>query len=110
MDQATALPQLGHLKRSLPLRFTIDHGTWSIGTWLISHDGSHVTQNRKASVSLPPTGSSTDGWIATNPRQVEQYRAGKKTVMGFFVGQIMKATNGQANPKLVNDLLSKKLE
>ena len=48
--------------------------------------------------------------IAINPRQVEQYRAGKKTVMGFFVGQIMKATNGQANPKLVNDLLSKKLE
>src|SRR5437588_12304 len=51
-----------------------------------------------------------DEVIATNPRQVEQYRAGKKTVMGFFVGQIMKATNGQANPKLVNDLLSKKLE
>jgi len=51
-----------------------------------------------------------DEVIAINPRQVEQYRAGKKTVMGFFVGQIMKATNGQANPKLVNDLLSKKLE
>jgi aspartyl-tRNA(Asn)/glutamyl-tRNA(Gln) amidotransferase subunit B len=51
-----------------------------------------------------------DEVIAANPKQVEQYRAGKKTVMGFFVGQIMKATKGQANPKLVNDLLSKKLE
>src|SRR5438309_1173932 len=50
-----------------------------------------------------------DAVIAANPKQVEQYRAGKKTVMGFFVGQIMKATQGQANPKLVNDLLSKKL-
>jgi aspartyl-tRNA(Asn)/glutamyl-tRNA(Gln) amidotransferase subunit B len=51
-----------------------------------------------------------DQVIAANPKQVEQYRAGKKTVMGFFVGQIMKSTKGQANPKLVNDLLSKKLE
>jgi aspartyl-tRNA(Asn)/glutamyl-tRNA(Gln) amidotransferase subunit B len=51
-----------------------------------------------------------DEVIAANPKQVEQYRAGKKTVMGFFVGQVMKATKGQANPKLVNDVLSKKLE
>jgi hypothetical protein len=50
-------------------RSTTDHGGWSIGTWLISHDGSHVTQYRKASVSLPPTGSSTDGLIATDPKQ-----------------------------------------
>jgi len=51
-----------------------------------------------------------DEVIATNPRQVEQYRAGKKTMAGFFVGQIMKASKGQANPQLVNDLLLKKLE
>jgi aspartyl-tRNA(Asn)/glutamyl-tRNA(Gln) amidotransferase subunit B len=48
--------------------------------------------------------------IAANPRQVEQYRAGKKTVMGFFVGQVMKAFKGQANPQMVNELLAKKLE
>jgi len=48
--------------------------------------------------------------IAANPKQVEQYRAGKKTMAGFFVGQVMKASNGQANPQLVNDLLTKKLE
>jgi aspartyl-tRNA(Asn)/glutamyl-tRNA(Gln) amidotransferase subunit B len=47
--------------------------------------------------------------IAANPKQLEQYRAGKKTVMGFFVGQVMKATSGQANPQMVNELLSKKL-
>jgi aspartyl-tRNA(Asn)/glutamyl-tRNA(Gln) amidotransferase subunit B len=48
--------------------------------------------------------------IAANPRQVEQYRAGKKTVLGFFVGQVMKASKGQANPQLVNELLTRKLE
>jgi aspartyl-tRNA(Asn)/glutamyl-tRNA(Gln) amidotransferase subunit B len=51
-----------------------------------------------------------DDVIAANPKQLEQYRAGKKTVMGFFVGQVMKATKGQANPQMVNELLSKKLE
>ena len=48
--------------------------------------------------------------IAANPKQLEQYRGGKKTVMGFFVGQVMKASKGQANPQLVNELLAKKLE
>ena len=51
-----------------------------------------------------------DEIIAANPRQVEQYRAGKKTVIGFLVGQVMKASKGQANPKMVNEQLAKKLE
>ncbi len=51
-----------------------------------------------------------DEAMAANPKQVEQYRAGKKTVKAFFVGQVMKATKGQANPALVNELLDKKLE
>jgi aspartyl-tRNA(Asn)/glutamyl-tRNA(Gln) amidotransferase subunit B len=50
-----------------------------------------------------------DDVIASNPRQLEQYRAGKTTVMGFFVGQVMRATKGQANPGAVNELLKKKL-
>ncbi len=50
-----------------------------------------------------------DDIIAANPKQLEQYRAGKKTVIGFFVGQVMKASKGQANPQLVNELLSRKL-
>ncbi|HSB75730.1 MAG TPA: Asp-tRNA(Asn)/Glu-tRNA(Gln) amidotransferase subunit GatB [Terriglobales bacterium] len=50
-----------------------------------------------------------DEVIAANPKQVEQYRAGKTTVKGFFVGQVMKASKGQANPALVNQLLDKKL-
>ena len=51
-----------------------------------------------------------DQVMAAHPKQLEQYRAGKKTVLGFFVGQVMKASKGQANPQLVNQLLSKKLE
>jgi aspartyl-tRNA(Asn)/glutamyl-tRNA(Gln) amidotransferase subunit B len=51
-----------------------------------------------------------DQVIAANPKQVEQYRAGKRTVAGFFVGQVMKASNGQANPALLNVLVAKKLE
>ena len=51
-----------------------------------------------------------DEVIAANPKQVEQYRAGKKTVIGFFVGQVMKASKGQANPQMVNELLAKKLD
>ncbi len=50
-----------------------------------------------------------DEIIAANPKQVEQYRAGKKTVLGFFVGQVMKASKGNANPQIVNDLLTKHL-
>ncbi len=51
-----------------------------------------------------------DELIAANPKQVEQYRAGKKTVAGFFVGQAMKASKGHANPQLVNEVVTKKLE
>jgi len=50
-----------------------------------------------------------DEVIAGNPKQLEEYRAGKKTMLGFFVGQVMKASKGQANPQIVNELLTKKL-
>jgi aspartyl-tRNA(Asn)/glutamyl-tRNA(Gln) amidotransferase subunit B len=50
-----------------------------------------------------------DQIIAANPKQLEQYRAGKEALFGFFVGQAMKATQGKANPQQVNDLLKKKL-
>jgi aspartyl-tRNA(Asn)/glutamyl-tRNA(Gln) amidotransferase subunit B len=55
-------------------------------------------------------GKIIDEIVAANPKQVEQYRAGKKTVVGFFVGQVMKASKGQANPQMVNELLTRKLE
>jgi aspartyl-tRNA(Asn)/glutamyl-tRNA(Gln) amidotransferase subunit B len=51
-----------------------------------------------------------DEVIAANPKQVEQYRGGKKTVAAFFVGQVMKLSKGQANPALLNELVAKKLD
>ena len=50
-----------------------------------------------------------DEIIANNPKQLEQYRAGKEKLMGFFVGQVMKASKGKANPGQVNEILKKKL-
>ncbi|MCX5844262.1 MAG: Asp-tRNA(Asn)/Glu-tRNA(Gln) amidotransferase subunit GatB [Deltaproteobacteria bacterium] len=47
--------------------------------------------------------------IAANPTQLEQYRAGKEKLFGYFVGQVMKATEGKANPQLINELLKKML-
>ncbi|MEC8358664.1 MAG: Asp-tRNA(Asn)/Glu-tRNA(Gln) amidotransferase subunit GatB [SAR324 cluster bacterium] len=47
--------------------------------------------------------------LNNNPKQVEQYRAGKTQIKGFFVGQVMKETKGQANPQIVNQLLEELL-
>ena len=54
--------------------------------------------------------SMIDKVINNNPEQLEQYRSGKDRLFGFFVGQVMKASQGRANPKQVNDILRKKLE
>jgi aspartyl-tRNA(Asn)/glutamyl-tRNA(Gln) amidotransferase subunit B len=50
-----------------------------------------------------------DEVIAANPNQLGQYRSGKETLFGFFVGQVMKASKGKANPKVVNERLREKL-
>jgi len=55
-------------------------------------------------------GKIADDIIAANPKQVEQYKAGKTTVLAFFVGQFMKVTKGQANPAAVNEILREKLK
>ena len=51
-----------------------------------------------------------DEVIAANPEQVEQFRSGKDKVLGFLVGQVMKASQGKANPQQVNALLREKLK
>jgi aspartyl-tRNA(Asn)/glutamyl-tRNA(Gln) amidotransferase subunit B len=50
-----------------------------------------------------------DEVLAAHPKEVEQFRAGKEKVLGFFIGQVMKKTGGKANPKLVNELMKEKL-
>jgi len=51
-----------------------------------------------------------DEVMANNPQQLEQYRGGKDKLFGFFVGQVMKATQGKANPAQVNERLKAKLD
>ncbi|MCJ8500149.1 Asp-tRNA(Asn)/Glu-tRNA(Gln) amidotransferase subunit GatB [Desulfatitalea alkaliphila] len=51
-----------------------------------------------------------DGVLAANPDEVARYKAGQTKLMGFFVGQVMKATGGKANPKMVNQILGRKLQ
>ncbi|HEU0154448.1 MAG TPA: Asp-tRNA(Asn)/Glu-tRNA(Gln) amidotransferase subunit GatB, partial [Stellaceae bacterium] len=53
--------------------------------------------------------AAVDAVLAANPDKVAQYRAGRDKLYGFFVGQVMRATEGKANPALVNDLLRQKL-
>ncbi len=48
--------------------------------------------------------------VAAHPKEAEKYRSGKKGVIGFFVGQVMRETKGKANPKIVNQILTKLLE
>ena len=47
--------------------------------------------------------------MAANPKQVEQYRKGKTATFSWFVGQVMKATRGQANPQMVQEVLKREL-
>ncbi|KAA0684131.1 Asp-tRNA(Asn)/Glu-tRNA(Gln) amidotransferase subunit GatB [Roseomonas genomospecies 6] len=54
--------------------------------------------------------SSIDSVLAANADKVAEFRSGKDKLFGFFVGQVMKATQGKANPALVNDILTKKLK
>ena len=50
-----------------------------------------------------------DAVIAANPAKLEAYRGGKEALFGFFVGQVMKASQGKASPVVVNDILKRKL-
>jgi len=72
----------------------------------------HVIVEEQGLVQLSDTGeidALIDSVIAANPDQLANYRSGKETLFGFFVGQVIKASKGKANPKIVNDRLRAKL-
>ncbi len=73
-------------------------------------DGVIETRGLKQITDSGAIESLIDAIVAANPEQVEQYRAGKEKVFGFFVGQAMKQSQGKANPQQVNDLLKRKLQ
>ncbi|MDR2851101.1 MAG: Asp-tRNA(Asn)/Glu-tRNA(Gln) amidotransferase subunit GatB [Desulfovibrio sp.] len=69
-----------------------------------------VTEKGLGQISDPlALEDAVDAVIAANPAEVAAYRSGKTKLLSFFVGQVMRATKGKANPALVNDFLSKKL-
>jgi aspartyl-tRNA(Asn)/glutamyl-tRNA(Gln) amidotransferase subunit B len=79
---------------------------------LNSGEGAKAIVERRGLVQLSDPaaiGRVVDEVLAANAAQVEKYRAGNEKVFGFFVGEVMKATKGKANPKIVNDLLRDKL-
>ncbi len=68
--------------------------------------------DEKGLVQITDEGALTeviDRILAANPGQLQQYRSGKEKLFGFFVGQVMKETQGKANPQMINDLLKRKL-
>jgi len=68
--------------------------------------------NQKVLKQMTDTGAIeaiVDEIIANNSPQVEQFKSGNEKILGFFVGQAMKVTQGKANPKLLNQLLRDKL-
>jgi aspartyl-tRNA(Asn)/glutamyl-tRNA(Gln) amidotransferase subunit B len=78
-----------------------------------SGDAPRVIMEREGLKQISDSGALEkiiDEVIAGNPKQVEQYKGGKTTVIGFLVGAVMKATRGQANPATVNQLLAEKLK
>jgi aspartyl-tRNA(Asn)/glutamyl-tRNA(Gln) amidotransferase subunit B len=76
-------------------------------------DSAPAIMEREGLKQISDTGAMekiVDEVLAANPKQVEQYKGGKTTVIGFLVGQVMKASRGQANPATVNELLKNKLQ
>jgi aspartyl-tRNA(Asn)/glutamyl-tRNA(Gln) amidotransferase subunit B len=77
-----------------------------------SGESARVIMEREGLQQISDTGAlekMVDDVLAANPKQVEQYKSGKTTVIGFLVGQVMKASKGQANPGLLNQMLKDKL-
>ena len=68
------------------------------------------TQGLKQITDTGAIESLIDSIVAANPEQAQQYRAGKEKVFGFFVGQVMKQSQGKANPQQVNELLKRRLQ
>jgi aspartyl-tRNA(Asn)/glutamyl-tRNA(Gln) amidotransferase subunit B len=79
---------------------------------LDSNKGPQQIVSEKGLEQLSDRGSieaAIDQVLAANPKQIAQYQSGNDKVFGFFVGQIMKATQGKANPQKVNEILREKL-
>lgn len=83
-----------------------------LSTMYASGEEAATIVEREGLVQITDTGALEtiiDELIANNDKQVQQFRGGNQKILGFFVGKVMKATQGQANPKMVNQILRKRL-
>ena len=95
------------LSRPMPLGDAVAEA----GVWLARDDVAMGTAIRVELWCEDPTrgNAAIDEVMAGNPQQLADYRSGKDKLFGFFVGQVMKATQGKANPAQLNELLKQKL-
>ncbi len=110
MNRGDFLPEnaeaLARIVESNVTREALD-GAWSAAATTRIDAASYLAQTAVGDES--ELGPVIDRIIAANPGQVETYRGGKEGVLGFFVGQVMRETQGKADPKVVNRLLLEKL-
>jgi aspartyl-tRNA(Asn)/glutamyl-tRNA(Gln) amidotransferase subunit B len=80
--------------------------------WAQARDADGIIEARGLRQITEPSAieRAIDDVMAENPAQLADYRAGKDKLFGFFVGQVMKATQGKANPAQVNEILKRKLK
>jgi aspartyl-tRNA(Asn)/glutamyl-tRNA(Gln) amidotransferase subunit B len=102
---AAELAKLVGARERIP-RKAFDEAIANVGGPAFSADPYLAQEAVSDTASLEPI---VDAILAANPGQVEQYRAGKDGLLGFFVGQVMKETKGQADPRVVNELVRAKL-
>lgn len=107
-------PELGHLVRMIDEgKISGKQGKDVLVEMFASGQSAAAVVAEKGLVQVSDLGEIDrviDEVIAASPKQLEQYRAGKETLFGFFVGQVMKASKGKANPKVVNERLKEKLK
>ncbi len=102
---AAELARLVEARERIP-RAAFDEALGKLGEPGFSSEPYLAQETVSATTSLEPV---VDAVLAANPSQVEQYRAGKDGLLGFFVGQVLKETKGQADPRAVNELVRAKL-
>jgi len=80
--------------------------------WNNGEDAQHIIENEgmKQISNADELNKIVDNIIKNNYKSVEEYQNGKNKLLGFFVGQVMKETNGKGNPKLINQILKEKLK
>jgi aspartyl-tRNA(Asn)/glutamyl-tRNA(Gln) amidotransferase subunit B len=103
--QATELAKLVDARERIP-RAAFDEAIAKLGDPGFSADPYLAQEAVSDTAELEPI---VDAILAASPEQVDAYRSGKEGLLGFFVGQVMKETQGKANPRVVSELVREKL-